>query len=434
MSDNRIDFAVPTSIKAIPAVPMLLEDIQINIEDDYHLIGFMIESCLTQIWSIEILSYDNERIFIEWNGVRSSHISPSSSSIDVYNQLLTVFDTPFEVLDSDSGWTVFVFCTDEGSNLSIISDSNISGNNITSTSMTSIRPRCQFQLRDSFHPGVVHPLTNVNENYYVLQGVANPINKALKSLLFIAPENVEGIIYLECSTGIVDDVTVPNHFDINSVFSKSRKFIRVEIEPAIKPPVLKWHDSSISSATINVECFEDTFLSFEEFARSNFESTGLRLYDSNNSINGLIYFTMRTFHGYATTSMRSMDGYEWNTSIEFNGTTDEINELLKSLAYKPDPNWWGFDEIELRLSLENFLLHLKINVFVIPTNDQPIFLRRGSEIDSNKIIYLTGVEDAPLIIDDLNVMDYDADIFNEYEYKHDLQVTIEARYVPILLR
>ena len=417
------------------STPISFENIKIDHEEFHHLVGLSIYMCLINTWSVEILSHDqnsssvNGTFTLRFNGKQSSPLSLSSLLSDVYDQLSKLTENPIQVIESIYGWTITSFCSDVEASLTF-DESNLIGGHVELRHLKKAYPQGRFHLLEAFHPGVVLPedATNMSTTF-LLQGLVTPVNEVLKSLVLIPSPDVTGLIYLHLSAGVIRDITTSNSFKRSLFGSNSTQFLRLEIEQTSQPPKLEWNNVDVLSNSItDIDCLEDAFLSFEEVSQLRSQRSGLRLSSSPEDEGRIIHLSLSSSFGTITTFYNQrQDNIEWRDIIELNNTTGFINEALKSLAYKPSPNWWGVDEISINLCVQNFTLNSKIQINVIPSNDKPIILRYNEILDSGSPLYLNGIEDTPLGMSGFSVMDNDKNYFIEYEHEDKLEIIVQVK-------
>lgn len=258
---------------------------------------------------------------------------------------------------------------------------------------------------------------NNNTAELVIMGNLIDLNLAMKFLIFMPDKHVN--IYnrglASINVRIYDDIMSVGNYTWQG--ASATKDIYVNIRPINDVPVVLLPGETYRVRDTDIVKIEK--LASVEVVRISEDSTyslnTLRLYDIDESDykHNLYTLTLYALYGgFVGQTVQSQvrlqlyrDSHSLSSSseVEFTGSVAELNILVDALAYRPIPNFYGFDNLHVRIC-ESYLNDTMVNTNTLYSDDTS-YINTLNPADRNVIcsnrtlpISISSVNDAPSLV------------------------------------
>ncbi len=243
--------------------------------------------------------------------------------------------------------------------------------NLTSAESLSFGGR--FQFDDLSLPGV-HILSydtdRGNLDDIVFRGNVRALRYALNKLYVKPPLHFFGVFTLAFGVRARNDPLYDDTYIVDDIL--------VDVEKVDDAPIVLWDGMYFVDKNPVLDMDEDTFRNFgSRFTVKDIDDNGGTFSAAISSsfgnicshLEGSTFFQNAAFTFFDSDEARQYACLEGNR-LEMLITITELNDVLRTLIYKPDPNWWGVDEIKLQLLSNEIEVETSIRVAVRPTQDE----------------------------------------------------------------
>ena len=235
---------------------------------------------------------------------------------------------------------------------------------------------CKFKFVDLSLPGIHIPMYNLDKGSsreIIFSGNMKSLKHALEKLIVKPPTHYHGRFSVcfgirAWSQSLFNDTYI---FDT----------IAINVDSIDDAPVILWDNLPFINKNPIVTMDEDTFKHFgSRITVRDVDDNNQPLSVQINSSFGALcshlkdstYFSYINSFIFVDSTMALKYKCLKGEKLEMLITLEDLNEVLRTLAYKPYPNWWGIDEITFSITSNEIRTVTSIRIAVSPLYDETI--------------------------------------------------------------